>query len=269
MAHLFVPITLLAALTACSSPEEMSEELLVEAKAAANADGTTARATSGEGAAREVKVENDQYQFEYSYPLAAGSVAGLKAYLDDDLEKTQNEFAADAKEAQGDAEEFSYPFRPHSLTSAWEVVADLPGWISLSRESWAYTGGAHGNSFTSGLVWDKENARAMAPIDLFSSGAALETALSENYCAALNEQRRERRGEGADAGIFDECPKLEELTVLVGSSNGETFDRIGLIADPYVAGSFAEGPYEVTLPVDAAILGAVKPAYRTAFSTKG
>ena len=56
--------------------------------------------------------------------------------------------------------------------------------------------------------------------------------------------------------------------MLLGSSNGRTFDRIGLIAGPYVAGPYAEGTYEVTLPVDMAVLDAVKREYDGAFSLK-
>ena len=57
------------------------------------------------------------------------------------------------------------------------------------------------------------------------------------------------------------------ITLLLGSARGGRIDRIGLLADPYVAGSYAEGTYEVTLPVTPAIVRAVKPAYRTAFAT--
>jgi hypothetical protein len=56
--------------------------------------------------------------------------------------------------------------------------------------------------------------------------------------------------------------------VIVGSSNGRTFDRIGVWFGPYLAGPYAEGAYELNFPVDAAVLGAVKPAYRSAFSVK-
>lgn len=62
------------------------------------------------------------------------------------------------------------------------------------------------------------------------------------------------------------CPPVKDLTILLGSTNGRAIDRIGLLADPYVAGSYAEGSYEVTLPVTRAIAGAVKPAYRAAFA---
>jgi hypothetical protein len=55
--------------------------------------------------------------------------------------------------------------------------------------------------------------------------------------------------------------------VLLGSSDKQRFNRIGLIAAPYVAGSYAEGPYEITLPVTPAVLAAVKPEYKAAFAT--
>ena len=58
----------------------------------------------------------------------------------------------------------------------------------------------------------------------------------------------------------------KKATVLVGSSNGKTFNRIGVWFGPYVAGPYAEGAYELTFGVDKAILDAVKPAYKAAFS---
>ena len=54
--------------------------------------------------------------------------------------------------------------------------------------------------------------------------------------------------------------------MLVGSSNGRTFDRIGIWYGPYVAGPYAEGAYELDFPVDARVLAAVKPEYEAAFS---
>ena len=73
--------------------------------------------------------------------------------------------------------------------------------------------------------------------------------------------------EDSDA-MFDQCPKIGELEVLVGSSNGRTFNRLTLYAGPYVAGPYAEGAYEVHLPVDAGVLAAVKPEYREAFGAR-
>ena len=44
------------------------------------------------------------------------------------------------------------------------------------------------------------------------------------------------------------------------------FDRVGFLIDPYTAGPYAEGTYEVTLPVTRAILAAVKPEYAESFT---
>ena len=43
-------------------------------------------------------------------------------------------------------------------------------------------------------------------------------------------------------------------------------DRIGILIGPYEAGPYAEGGYEVTLPVTPAILAVVKPEYRASFA---
>ena len=56
--------------------------------------------------------------------------------------------------------------------------------------------------------------------------------------------------------------------MIVGSSNGRTFDKVGVLVGPYAAGSYAEGNYEFTLPVTAALMKAVKPEYREAFSVR-
>ncbi|HBM05432.1 MAG TPA: hypothetical protein DD369_07510, partial [Erythrobacter sp.] len=67
---------------------------------------------------------------------------------------------------------------------------------------------------------------------------------------------------------FDDCPGLDEASVLLGSSNGKTFDRLSVYFGPYVAGPYAEGDYELDFPVTASVLDAVKPDYADAFSVK-
>ena len=52
------------------------------------------------------------------------------------------------------------------------------------------------------------------------------------------------------------------------SSNRRAIDRLGLLVGPYVAGAYAEGSYDITLPVTPAVLKAVKPEYRGAFAVR-
>jgi hypothetical protein len=105
---------------------------------------------------------------------------------------------------------------------------------------------------------------------MFRSKAALQAALGEGWCAGLKAERTARLGEEASA-VMDEddifpCPPIAELQIYPASSDGQRFDRIELLAGQYVAGSYAEGIYEVTLPVTAQVLAAVRPQYRAAFA---
>ena len=93
----------------------------------------------------------------------------------------------------------------------------------------------------------------------------------DKLCTALDAERaKKRKGQPKDKGLaeFDKCPSVAEATVLVGSSNGRTFNRIGVWFGPYVAGPYVEGAYELTFGVDQAMIETVKPAYRTAFSRR-
>src|SRR5688500_20198624 len=111
----------------------------------------------------------------------------------------------------------------------------------------------------------------MNAIARFISPAALEEACGDRVCEALDRQRAERREEPVPEesdNQFDQCPGIDELEILVGSSNRRTFNRLTLYAGPYVAGSYAEGAYEVDINVDQAILAAVQHEDREACSAR-
>jgi hypothetical protein len=232
---------------------------------AAASEGTT---SSG---ARSVSEETDDFVFDYSYPAEAGDIPPLATLLDRRLERARASLAQQAAAAREAARDNGFPYNKYSSGMAWKTVADLPDWLSLSGEMTEYTGGAHGNYGVQSLVWDKRAGRAMSAIDLFNSPEALGEALGERYCEALDKLRAEKGTEPAEEGqsVFPACPGVEELIVLVGSSNGRTFNRLTLYAGPYVAGSYAEGAYEVHLDVDRAVLDAVKPEHRASFSARG
>ncbi len=147
----------------------------------------------------------------------------------------------------------------------------MPDWLSLSGKVQSYTGGAHGNYGFDSLVWDKARARAIEAIGLFQSADALDKALGDRFCAALNAERAKRRGEPVKKGStdeFDKCVGAKEATVLVGSRGHRKFDRLSLQIGPYVAGPYAEGAYEFGFPVDTRVLAAVKPEFRAAFASR-
>lgn len=218
--------------------------------------------------AREVSEENDVYVFKFSYPAPAAAIPALRDWLEANLAKGKAGVASEAHDASAEAKAQGYPFNLYYLSTEWKVVTDLPGWLSLSAFIGSYSGGAHGMAGFDAVLWDKRANTRRAAADLFTGKAALKAAVLKPFCAALTRERAKKR-DGAQIGdpsdMFNECIDPIEQTIILGSSNRKGFDRIGFLIDPYIAGPYAEGSYEVTLPVTAAVLGVVKPEYRAAF----
>ena len=220
------------------------------------------------GGGRTEKAENDTYEFNYAYPDAAGAIPGLKANLDKQLEASRADLVGSAKEGQAESKQSGYPYHAYSYGEEWKVVTSLPGWLSLSSEIYTYSGGAHGMTTFDALLWDRHAEAARRPIDLFTSKEALSKAIRTPFCAALDRERVKKRGGPIDKSdeMFSECIDPIEQVVILGSTNRQTFDRIGLLVPPYNAGPYAEGSYEVTVPVTSAVMAALKPQYRSSFS---
>ncbi len=203
--------------------------------------------------------------FSYSYPAVAARIAPLRRWLDADRARLRNRAlrgADDDRRERG----AGFPFHQHDATRTWKVVTETPRLLSLSGETYRFTGGAHGNTVLEPLVWDKARAARVDPRKMFASPVALQRLWGATWCGKLKAERT-RRMQGAPAAddIFP-CPPIAELTLLLGSTDGRAIDRIGLIAGQYVAGSYAEGMYEVTLPVTPALLEIVRPEWRSAFA---
>ena len=270
MRRLPIMVVLLAALAACKGSAPAQDKAAPsQAATATPAAGATAVARADPAVARSVEDKTPLYEFDYSYPAEAAAIPGLKAWLDADLDEQRQGIKDGALEGRDAAKDSGFPFNPYGHSTAWQVVASLPGWLSLSAQRWEFTGGAHGNPWSEALVWDKASGARLKPIDLFTSKAALTAAIQTPFCAEIDKQRAEKRGEpvNRDSGDpFSECIDPAQSTVILGSSDKQHFTRIGVLVDPYEAGPYAEGNYEVTLPVTAKVIAAVKPQYRAAFA---
>ena len=275
MVRLLTAACILAALGACSkTPQAAGDPPRSEAQASASVQtqgqgSASASASASAGGALKVSEKNDVYGFDYSFPAAAGNIPDLRALLVKRMDTAKKEHVANAIDGRADADKNHYPFNPYEYTTSWEVVADLPDWLSLSAQHWEFTGGAHGNSTFDALLWDKRANTMREPLSLFVSAKALEEAVQNDLCAMLDKQRADKRGAPVKRDQSDwmnACIGLDSTTVILGSSNRRTFDRIGFLIPPYNAGPYAEGSYEVTLPVTQAVLATVKPEFRGAFS---
>lgn len=255
-------IPLLLSSAACSPATEIEE-------------ATGGEETQTTPAAKPVAFEADEErdgggrEFNYAWPAEVSAIPALAQQLTQERDRILAQEKLEWTDALAEMPLDCTSCRSRSFAKEWKVVAETPDWLSLSAQFSSYTGGAHGNYGLESLVWDKAERAAMPAIALFRSPEALDAALGPKLCAALNAEREKRRGEpvvpSADDMGFDSCQQVKDATVLVGSSTGKAFDRIAVWFGPYVAGSYAEGAYELDFPVDAAVLKAVKPEFARAF----
>jgi hypothetical protein len=246
----------------------MAEKTGVAAKPSAAVIATAAAAPAGAAAFEDNAEHNGRTrEFAYKWPAAVSAIPALAQYLTEERDKAVLAQKGEWQQTLGDPDMTDCMTCANlSFAKEWKVTANLPRYLSLSADMYFYSGGAHGGSDFEALVWDRETGEALAPERMFASSETLQAALHPAWCKALMAERTRRLGAEYAADEIFPCPDIAELTVLLGSSNKQAFDRIGLIAAPYVAGSYAEGPYEVTLPVTKAVIGALAPQYKTAFA---
>ena len=161
------------------------------------------------------------------------------------------------------------PFHGHYFTKAWATMGGAGRLLSLAANIGTYTGGAHGMSGFEALLWDREARRAIEPEALFVDPAAAWRMMEPVYCRALDRQRAEKRQEPLPLegdGWMIECPPLgDQVVVPVDADEDGRFERLRVLLGPYAAGPYAEGSYEVDVPVTGEMRALVKAQYRESF----
>jgi hypothetical protein len=216
-----------------------------------------------------VEENTETYEYYYSYPVEAAAIPNLVTWMKADSAKSRAEIIGWAKQGFDEAKADKREFQPYSQSTGWTVAGSTPQLLSLMSEFGGDTGGAHGNYGFGTLLWDKAAAKALKqPSDVFVKGVAALNIVRKTYCTALDKERAARNGPdwNADLGsIFGDCPAFKDLTIGFSGKQGGQLDTLHFIAAPYVAGSYAEGAYEIELPINPTLLARVKPQYRASF----
>jgi hypothetical protein len=209
-------------------------------------------------------------EFHYAWPAEVSAVPQLVLRLTDEMNARQAKLSGTAASDKAFREKEGYPFHAYTSSTDWLVAGDSPRLLSLAAQWSEYTGGAHGMHGTRALLWDRTGAEPLDFGDLFSESAAVQRLLEARWCTGIKAERRKKRSPDAmTGGIFNACPELSDLTLVPIDSDGDQrLDTIGLYADPYVAGPYAEGSYAVALPVTPAFIAALKPDYRASFEVQ-
>lgn len=221
------------------------------------------------GSARPFKFHSKSrlLDFEYSWSPEVGAVPALVRHFTKDMREEQRRMLTEAREAR-EAKDAILPFAQRSFYRDITTAGRTSRFLSLKIETYSFTGGAHGTTYSEPFLWDREGRRAIAFDALLTDKNAKVRLLRSVFCHRLHTVRTRRNGQEM-SGVFDQCPKLSELTIVPAAEGHRgRFDVIRLVADEDVAGSHAEGAYDIPVPVTAQLVAAIKPQYRSSFEAQ-
>ncbi len=212
-------------------------------------------------------VENDLVEFHYGWSAEAAAVPQLVARFEKEMKKAESELIGGAKEDKAAREKAGFDYHGYMSSTQYDTAGQSAELLSLKVDVGSYEGGAHGNHGVGGLLWDRAAAKEIKDADLFANPANRDRLLTQRWCDALNKAREEKRGEPVGGGgMFDDCPKLDEIAIIWTDKNGNgRFELLTLVASPYVAGPWVEGDYEIELSVTPDLIAGLKSEYRSSF----
>lgn len=211
--------------------------------------------------------KTDLLEFLYAYPAQAAAVPSLVIKFDKAMKAAKADALQTAQDDSQSAKQAGFPFHTHSLETRWSMKADTPRFLSLESETYIFTGGAHGMTGYDALLWDKARNRETNMAAVMTSSTAFAAAIRDDFCTALDKARAEKRGAPVVRGDdeFSQCIDPMKEVLVPTSKDGKLIDAITVVIGPYDAGPYAEGSYDIVLPVNAAMRAAIKAEYQGGF----
>ena len=229
-------------------------------------------ATASAADARAVKIvrNSSSLEFSYAWPAQAAAIPTLNRWMQADANKIFKREAASAASDARQSKKSNYPFHKHDIQMTWEAAGQSARLLSLEGSFWGFTGGAHGNGSITALLWDRTGNTRIELQQLLTAGQSWTSAIRQPFCVLLDRERvKRRRAPLEKGGMFSGCPAYKEVTVLIADKNGNgRFEHVQVTADPYVAGPYVEGAYDIDLPITAAMIARLKPEYRASFEAQ-
>lgn len=207
---------------------------------------------------------NELLDFRYSFPTIVGSHPALLKKMRADQHGQYQEYLKTAREDAADRKgDHDFPFHRYEFWRDWIVAGYVPPLLSLQSHVDDFTGGAHGNHYSSAILWDVKQDREVKLDSLFGGATKLWSQIRPTYCRKLDAERRRRDTASGD------CPDRKDLTIVpVDGDFDYAFDSLRIIADPYVAASYADGTFVISVPITPTLLDMIDPAYREAFQAQ-
>ena len=202
------------------------------------------------------------FEFSYTWPLEAAAIPALDALLREEAMRLRAESRAAAAEMRREFAGSGADRPPYTFEKAWRTDANLDELVALSAVVHTYSGGAHGNAMYDALIWDRSARERIAFEDLFDDPDAALAAMTPPFCSGLQEERARRREsqEGRD-----DCPAIADHPVALITGPSGRIETFRVLIEPYAAGSYAEGTYEIDVPISDEVLRLVRARFGMAF----
>lgn len=254
-----------ATLTACNRDKDKTAT-----SASAPTAATAPAPVVAAAAPFEFKSETPYASVDLNLPQGIRTQPELHAELYAAAVKDLREFMegaqADRTEAGGDQGMPAYDAK-----IGFDDPVETTKLFSIARSDYEFTGGAHGNSSSLGILWDKAAKRRITPTGLLRPGVSM-SALDNVLCAALNVEKKKRDPQAETLRLTGQandmwgCPHAADTpVVLVGGTQPGKAGGLLFLIGAYEAGPYAEGSYEVPVP-QAAIRNLLAPAYADEFA---
>ena len=96
--------------------------------------------------------KNDLIDFHYAWSAEAAAVPQLVSRFQAELKKAQDDLLAGAKEDKAFRDKEGYDFNGYQSSTDYKTSGQSDRLLSLTSDVASYTGGAHGNYGTGGLL---------------------------------------------------------------------------------------------------------------------
>jgi hypothetical protein len=198
--------------------------------------------------------------------LAAGFTAypDLRKSLYDEGVRQLQGFVSSAQQDHQRLAAKGLPTLPYERTVQWTITASTPDIVSAKKAWFEFTGGAHPNHGSDGLIWDVRQGLQILPGELFRAGAP-RAPLDRALCDAIKAAKAARQG-AQPVGPNFPCPNWDDGDVVLAPSTvAGKFGGLTFLYDPYALGPYVEGDYAVTIPQET-FRSALSPTYAALFS---
>src|SRR5215208_1195411 len=99
---------------------------------------------------------------EYGWSSEANAIPALVKRFTADMRKQQASLTATARNDAAERKKQGFPFNAYSLVTNIATAGETARLLSLRIDTYQFTGGAHGNSGTKGLLWDRKLGKEIA-----------------------------------------------------------------------------------------------------------